>query len=293
MSYNILVTGCKGQLGSEFKNIKNNYPDFKFFFKDRDLNILNIKALDDFIQTNEINIIINAAAYTNVNKAEINKIEANLVNSYGVKNLVKVAEKNNCKLIHYSTDYVYSGVDKVPIKEDSKTNPINYYGKSKRNGEIFVENSFSESIIIRTSWLYSTNKNNFVNTIINKANNSKTIDVVNDQFGCPTNSRDLAKDSLNILKSNLKLDFDGKIYNYSNLGWTNWSNFARKIIEFLNVNCKICEVSYDSLDQSVKRHKYSIICKEKIIKNFDLKIPNWENSLKKHLISINLKNYKI
>lgn len=290
MSNNILITGCKGQLGSEFKNIEQNYSQFKFFFKNRDLNILNLKALDHFVKTKKINIIINTAAYTNVNEAETNKKEADLINSNGVQNLVKVSEKNNCKLIHYSTDYVYNGVDKVPILENSKTNPINYYGKSKRKGEIFVENSFSESIIIRTSWLYSSNKNNFVNKIISKANQSKIINVVNDQFGCPTNAKDLAKDTLNILKSNLKLDYDGKIYNYSNLGSTNWNDFAKKIIEYLDIDCVVYEVSESEINSSVKRPKYSITSKEKIIKNFNLKIPSWENSLKRYLINLKIVN---
>ena len=254
--------------------LAGNYSQFKFFFKNRDLNILNLKALDHFVKTKKINIIINTAAYTNVNEAETNKKEADLINSNGVQNLVKVSEKNNCKLIHYSTDYVYNGVDKVPILENSKTNPINYYGKSKRKGEIFVENSFSESIIIRTSWLYSSNKNNFVNKIISKANQSKIINVVNDQFGCPTNAKDLAKDTLNILKSNLKLDYDGKIYNYSNLGSTNWNDFAKKIIEYLDIDCVVYEVSESEINSSVKRPKYSITSKEKIIKNFNLKIPS-------------------
>ena len=288
MSNNILVTGCKGQLGSEFVNLETNYPEFNFFFKDLDLDVSNKKKLEKFINTQKINIILNAAAYTNVNNAEIERKKANLINSLAVKNLVKLSEIYNLKLIHFSTDYVYSGLDNMPIKENSPTNPLNYYGVSKRNGELFIEKSISESIIIRTSWLYSCFGNNFVNTIIQKAQKENTIDIVNDQYGCPTNARDLATDTMNIIQSKLKLDFDGKVYNYSNLGSTNWNNFGKKIMEYLKYDCKINEVSSRDFKSSIKRPKYSITCEDKIISNFKLNIPYWEESLKNYLINIKL-----
>ena len=143
---NILVTGCNGQLGSEFKNLASKYPEFNFFFKDIDLDISLKNKIEDFILNNNINIILNTAAYTDVNKSENEKEKAILINSFGVKNLVELSEKYYCKLIHFSTDYVYDGVSTEIIDEDTYTNPINYYGKSKREGEIFIEKSFSESI---------------------------------------------------------------------------------------------------------------------------------------------------
>ena len=286
MSNNILVTGCNGQLGSEFKNLELKYPEFKFFFKDLDLDISNKQSLDNFISSQKINIILNTAAYTNVNVAEVEKKKADLINSFSVKNLVELTEKYHCKLIHYSTDYVYSGLDKKEIEENSRKNPVNYYGISKRNGEIFVEKSLSESIVIRTSWLYSSYGNNFVNTIFNKAKKENEIHVVNDQYGCPTHAKDLAFDTMNMLTSKLKLDFDGKVYNYSNLGSTNWSNFAKKIIKYSKFECKVCEVSSSFFNSIVKRPKYSITSKIKIINNFNLNIPKWEDSLKTYLISL-------
>jgi dTDP-4-dehydrorhamnose reductase len=286
MSNNILVTGCNGQLGSEFKNLELNYPEFKFFFKDLDLDISNKQSLDNFISSQKINIILNTAAYTNVNVAEFEKKKADLINSLSVKNLVELTEKYHCKLIHYSTDYVYCGLDKKEIEENSPKNPLNYYGISKRNGEIFVEKSLSESIVIRTSWLYSSYGNNFVNTIFNKAKKESEIHVVNDQYGCPTHAKDLAFDTMNMLTSKLKLDFDGKVYNYSNLGSTNWSNFAKKIIKYSKFECKVCEVSSSFFNSIVKRPKYSITSKIKIINNFNLNIPKWEDSLKTYLISL-------
>ena len=288
MLNNILVTGCNGQLGSEFQNLESNYSEFNFFFKDLDLDISNKQGLDDFISRQKIHIILNTAAYTNVNKAELEKEKANLINSFAVKNLVELSEKYNCKLIHFSTDYVYNGLNKNPIDENSLTNPVNYYGTSKRNGEVFIEKSFSESLIIRTSWLYSSHGNNFVNSIFNKAKKENKIHVVNDQYGCPTHARDLAFDTMNILTSKLKLDFNGKVYNYSNLGYTSWSNFAKKIIEYSNYNCEVHEVSSSFFKSTVIRPRYSITCKNKIISNFSLNIPIWEDSLKTYLNSLKL-----
>jgi len=286
MSNNILVTGCKGQLGSEFKNIESNYPELNFYFRDRDLDISIKKTLEDFIINEKINIILNTAAYTDVISAEVEREKVDLVNTFAVKNLVELSEKYNCKLIHFSTDYIYNSFDKIAIKENSKANPINYYGKSKRNGEVFIEQSTSESIVIRTSWLYSYYGNNFVNTIIKKAKNNSEIHVVNDQYGCPTYAKDLADSIMNIILSKSRLDFDGKIYNYSNLGSTSWSGFAKKIIEYSKLNCKIREVSSSFFKSTVKRPKYSITNKDKIISNFNLDIPSWENSLKTYLNSL-------
>tara|TARA_B110000003_G_C16618934_1_gene522350 strand:+ start:198 stop:1061 length:864 start_codon:yes stop_codon:yes gene_type:complete len=280
---NILVTGCNGQLGSEFKNLASKYTQFKFFFKDTELDISQKIKLDSFIAANKINIILNTAAFTNVNGAEVEQKKADKVNAESVKNLVYLAEKHDCKLIHYSTDYVYNESTSNPIDEKTLTNPVNYYGISKRKGEVFIEKSRSESIIIRTSWLYSFYGKNFVNTIIEKSKNANKIAVVNDQFGCPTYAKDLAFDTMNILVSNIKLDSAGKIYNYSNLGSTNWSEFAVKIIDILNLNCVIKEVRTDFFKSNIKRPKYSITNKNKIINTFNLNIPNWIDSLKTYL----------
>lgn len=280
---NILVTGCYGQLGSEFKKLENKYPDYLFFFKDIDLDITKKSNLEKFITDNSIGIILNTAAYTNVAKAEVEYDKANLINDFGVKNLIELCEKYHLKLVHFSTDYVYSAKTKDPIDEGSITNPLNYYGLSKRNGELHIENSNSESIVIRTSWLYSSKSKNFVNTIIKKARKVKNINVVSDQFGCPTCATDLALDTMKILKSNLKLDFDGKIYNYSNLGFTNWSEFASEIIKISNLNCNVKEVSSNFFKNTVKRPMYSVTDKNKIISNFGLDIPHWKESLKNFL----------
>lgn len=274
------MTGCNGQLGSEFKKLEKKYTEYFFFFKDIDLDITKKNQLEKFIKDNSIGIILNTAAYTNVSGAEIEKKKASGINTFGVKNLVELSEKYMIKLIHFSTDYVYSSNTKDPINETKITSPLNYYGISKRNGELYIENSNSESIIIRTSWLYSSFGENFVNTIIQKAKNNENIHVVSDQFGCPTYAKDLALDTMKILKSNMKLNFNGKIYNYSNLGYTNWSDFAKEIIKISNLNCNVKEVTSDFFKDTVKRPMYSITDKNKIISNFGLNIPYWKESLR-------------
>lgn len=281
---NLLVTGSRGQLGNEFKNLASNYSNIKFFFRGSELDITNKLKIEKFIVDNKIGIIVNTAAYTNVEDAEIRRDKADTINSFAVKNLTELSEKYNCKLIHFSTDYVYDGNNIKPIAEENQINPLNYYGLSKRNGEMYIENSKSESIVIRTSWLYSYYGKNFVNTIINKCKNEKCIHIVNNQFGCPTYARDLALDTMNILSSGLKLDSKFKIYNYSNLGSTNWYNFAIKIIDYLNLDCEIIGISDRNLKLKAIRPKYSVTSKNKIIHTFKLNIPHWEKSLKNYLI---------
>lgn len=279
----ILVTGSNGQLGAEFKKLEILFPEYNFFFRDLDLDITKKKLLENFVEQHSIDIIINTAAYTNVVKAETQKYKANQINELGVKNLVELCEKYKIKLIHFSTDYVYSSQTKEPMDEQTETNPLNYYGISKRNGELFVKNSNSESIVIRTSWLYSSNGKNFVNTITDKAKKEKKIDVVNNQFGCPTYAKDLAMDTMRILKSKKILDYNGKIYNYSNLGSTNWSEFAREIIKISNLDCFINEIDSYLYEDSIKRPMFSITDKSKIISNFNLNIPHWKVSLRNYL----------
>ena len=280
---NILVTGCDSQLGSEFIDLAYMYPNLNFFFKNKELDITFKKEIEYFLKENNINFIINTAAYTDVNKAEVERDKADLINEKGLKNLVELSEKYNCKLIHYSTDYVYNGKDKKPICENEKVNPLNYYGISKRNGEIFIEESTIESIVIRTSWLYSNFGNNFVNSVLKKIDKKEKIFVVNDQFGCPTNARDLALDTIKIINSKIKLDKHGKIYNYSNLGYTNWSNFAKKIIELSDIDYKVHDVPSDFFKSKADRPKFSITDKSKIINVFNLKIQKWDESLKTYL----------
>ena len=202
----LLITGSNGQLGQEFYRIKS-LSKHKFLFTDlNQLNICSIDSINSYMSDIKVDCIINCAAYTDVRKAEIEREKAFDVNSNGVKNLVAYCEKNNIKLIHFSTDYVYNSFSKKPINEEEFIDPQNYYGFSKREGEKHIENSKSESIVIRTSWLYSKYGNNFVNTIINKSKLGENLKVINDQFGCPTYAKDLAEAVIQILEIDKRID---------------------------------------------------------------------------------------
>lgn len=276
---NILITGSNGQLGQEFRRLQNKLK-VDFIFTDKnEIDLCNYQNIHDYLNGIKLDFIINCAAYTNVSKSEIEKELSFNVNSNGVKNLVNYCEKTNTKLIHISTDYVYNSDSNNPIKENCKVDPINHYGFTKREGEKFIENSKLKSIVIRTSWLYSKFGNNFVNTIIEKSKYNNEICVVNDQFGCPTYAKDLALDIINITKSKSNFNFKNKIFNYSNLGNTNWFEFARAIKNIFGFKSKIKPVSSNFYYDGVKRPKYSITCKQKVIKTFNLKLRDWNTSL--------------
>ena len=282
---NILITGAKGQLGQEFKRLKDTF-DGNLILTDRDeIDICTPENINDFLSGIELDYIVNCAAYTNVRDAEIEREKSLLINSFGVKNLVDFCEKKKTKLIHISTDYVYNSKSIDPTDEISNINPINYYGLSKREGEKHIEKSKSESIIIRTSWLYSKFGKNFVNTIIDKCVNKSEINVVDDQFGCPTYAKDLALAVIQILESDKRIDKKSKIFNYSNTESTNWFNFAKKILKLYGSNTKVEPVDSEYFKDEVKRPKYSITSKQKIIDTFNLEINNWDSSLTNYIIN--------
>ena len=277
-----LVTGSNGQLGKTIQSIVKNKSEFIF----TDINSLDItkkKEIELFIKSYDINCVVNCAAYTNVDQAEIEKEKADELNCNAVKNLVEVSETYKLRLIHISTDYVYNGIDKSAITEYEHVNPQNYYGVSKLNGEKHIENSISESIVIRTSWLYSSFGKNFVKTIIEKSKDKDLLKIVGDQYGCPTNANDLADAIVRIVKSKDRIDEKSKIYNFSNLGFTSWFEFANVIAREINFNCSLEEIKTNEISQLSKRPKFTITNKTKIISAFNLKIPHWKESLKKFL----------
>jgi len=277
-----LVTGSNGQLGKTIQSIVKNKSEFIF----TDINSLDItkkKEIELYIKSYDINCVVNCAAYTNVDQAEIEKEKADELNCNAVKNLVEVSETYKLRLIHISTDYVYNGIDKSAITEYEHVNPQNYYGVSKLNGEKHIENSISESIVIRTSWLYSSFGKNFVKTIIEKSKDKDLLKIVGDQYGCPTNANDLADAIVRIIKSKDRIDEKSKIYNFSNLGFTSWFEFANVIAREINFNCSLEEIKTNEISQLSKRPKFTITNKTKIISAFNLKIPHWKESLKKFL----------
>ena len=224
----VLVTGGDGQLGMCFKHIRNNHSFIKFYFLNKSiLDITNYQSILKFIKKNDLDYIINCAAYTLVDKAEIETEEARIINVIGVQNLIRVSEIFKIKLIHISTDYVFDGYGGIEIKELDNTNPLGVYGKTKLSGEKLILKSTSKAIVVRTSWLFSPFGNNFVKTIIKLSNSKKKISVINDQFGKPTYGIDLAEV---IIKFGIILVPPHGLLNSSNLGLSLSFDFAKSII---------------------------------------------------------------
>lgn len=279
----VLITGSNGQLGSEIRQLTHRYKFLKFIFKDLpELDICNFKLLNSFIHDNNIKVVINCAAYTAVDKAEEYSFLAKKVNSDGVNNIIKALQLVKGKLIHISTDYVFSGDHFLPYKESDSVSPVGVYGKTKRGGELAVINSKLDAIVIRTSWLYSSFGNNFVKTMINLGKEKKELGVVFDQVGTPTYAKDLATTCLDILrdKSLGEISAKGKIYHYSNEGVTSWYDFAKTVMELANLNCQVNPVHTKDYHSEVKRPHFSVLDKSKIKTDFDVNIPYWRDSLK-------------
>jgi dTDP-4-dehydrorhamnose reductase len=281
---NILVTGSNGQLGSEIKDLVTNYKDFNFFFRDLpELNICDAEALNTFIFNQNINAVINCAAYTAVDQAEEDVEIAEQVNSIGVLNLVNALKKVNGKLIHISTDYVFDGNSFLPYQELDELNPIGIYGETKRAGELVILNSSIDALVIRTSWLYSAYGNNFVKTMLKLGHERDELEVIFDQVGTPTYASDLAKTCLDILldKSSENISMNGKIYHYSNEGVTSWYDFAKAIMELGSIDCKVRPIETKDYPTPAKRPHFSVLNKTKIKKDFNIEIPYWRDSLDK------------
>ena len=275
---NILVTGSNGQLGSEIKELSKDY-NYNFFFTTRDdIDITNEENIREFCQKNSINVIINCAAYTAVDKAESDEINADLVNRKAVKKLALVSQELNIKLVHISTDYVFDGKNFKPYCEEYKTNPQSIYGKTKLDGENeIIKINPKNSIIIRTSWVYSSFGNNFVKTMLRLGKEKESLGVIFDQVGTPTYAKDLAKIILEILPKikNEKV----QIYNYSNEGVLSWYDFAKEIMKMAKLNCKINPIETHQYPTPAKRPHYSLLNKSKIKSAFNIEIPYWKDSL--------------
>ncbi|MCT7520058.1 dTDP-4-dehydrorhamnose reductase [Aliarcobacter cryaerophilus] len=277
-TYNILVTGSMGQLGSEIKELASKYS-YNFFFTDR--NNIDITSKDDirnFCQTNNINVIINCAAYTAVDKAESDEVNADLINRKAVKKLSIVAKELNIKLIHISTDYVFDGKNFKPYCEEFQTNPQGVYGKTKLDGELEMINvNPLNSIIIRTSWVYSYYGNNFVKTMLRLGKEKEELGVIFDQVGTPTYAKDLAKTILDIVPQIESSKVE--IYNYSNEGVLSWYDFAKEIMKMAKLNCKVKPIETYQYPTPAKRPHFSLLNKSKIKSKFNLEIPYWKDGL--------------
>jgi len=279
----VLITGSNGQLGSEVRELATNYSKLDLVFKNScELDICNFDELQNFIIKSNIISVINCAAYTAVDKAEEDEQIAKKVNAEGVSNIVKALQKVNGKLIHISTDYVFDGNHFLPYKESDPVCPIGVYGETKRAGELSVINSDIDSIVIRTSWLYSSYGNNFVKTMLRLGKEKKNLGVIFDQIGTPTYARDLAKTCLEILSggSSVNISKNGNLYHYSNEGVTSWYDFAISIMELSGENCKVKPIQTKDYPTLAKRPHYSVLNKSKIKTDFNIDISYWRDSLK-------------
>jgi dTDP-4-dehydrorhamnose reductase len=283
MAKNILITGSKGQLGSELGKLYAQYPQFRFFSTDVDeLDLTQKEAVSMFVAENKIDYIVNCAAYTAVDRAEDDVDLCYKINRDAVRNLAEAA-KGKAKIIHVSTDYVFDGNADSPYKETDAVNPQSVYGKSKCDGEEVLLTTNSESIIIRTAWLYSTFGNNFVKTMIRLGKEKPELNVVCDQQGTPTYAADLAQAILSILDYSEKTNtFHSGIYHYTNEGITSWFEFTEKIHQLAGITtCSVHPIPTDQYPTKAKRPMYSVLDKGKIKKTFGIVIPEWEVSLRK------------
>lgn len=277
---NILITGSNGQLGSSLKEISNKYC-FNFFFKGKkELDLTNFSMVRNFLKENQINTIINCAAYTDVDGSKENYEISEQINDIAVGNIAKLCSQLNIQLVHISTDYVFDGFSNVIYNEENETNPHTHYGITKLKGEKKVlQYNLKDSIIIRTSWLYSKFGSNFVNKILHKIKMQKEIFVVDDEIGSPTYASDLAITIMKIIPKISNLNTE--IYHFSNLGYCSRFQFAKKINEFLDGDCKVIPTINNSL--KVKRPKFSALDSSKLMQKFKIKLISWEISLKDYL----------
>ena len=274
----VLVIGSNGQLGLEFQKISNIYDSLSWVFSTiKTLDVSRLDTISHFLNNINPTIIINCAAYTSVDKAESESKLANIINFKAVDIISRWTSDNNKKLIHVSTDYVFDGLSNIPLSENSKTKPVNEYGRSKLKGEVACLKNDPSSIVIRTSWLYSSFGKNFVKTMIELMKKNNSVKVVNDQIGSPTYAYDLAKVIIKIIMNDKN---KSGLFHYSNEGEISWFEFAKSIKEFYNLDCIIIGVSSKEFKTLAKRPQYSLLNKSKIKTTFNLEIPNYKQSLK-------------
>lgn len=282
---NVLVTGASGQLGSEIQVLNKNLKNAYIFTDSKQLDITHQNTIDHFIVSNKIDIVINCAAYTQVDRAEEEQEKAYKVNTLAVDYLVQACKQHNVKLIHISTDYVFSGVKNTPYAEEDTENPIGVYGKTKFEGEQIIRRANIPHLIIRTSWLYSKFGHNFVKTILKMSQEREELKVVFDQTGTPTNAADLATFIVYVVENNLFKN-QQETYHFSNEGVCSWYDFATAIIRLKNIKSTVNPCLSAEFPSKVIRPKYSVLNKSKLKKDFNWKIKNWYESLEIYLASM-------
>ncbi len=274
---NILITGCNGQLGNELQLLEKNYPQYTFFNTDvNELDITDAAAIGRYVDSNNIDIIINCAAYTAVDKAESNKELCKALNAEAPAYLAEAVAKRNGWMIQVSTDYVFDGTKCTPYVETDTPCPNSVYGSTKLDGEIAVERACSNTMIIRTAWLYSSFGNNFVKTMMRLGKEKEELNVIFDQIGTPTYARDLA---VAIMAAVEKGIVPG-IYHFSNEGVISWYDFTKAIHRLSGINtCHVRPIHTAEYPTAASRPHYSVLDKTKIKQTYNIEIPYWEESL--------------
>lgn len=276
---NILVTGANGQLGNEMRRVSAT-SDNRYLFTDvNELDITDVDAVRSMMKQERVNVIVNCAAYTNVDRAEDDFAMADLLNNRAVENLAIAAKEADATLVHISTDYVFRGDRNIPCRETWETDPLGVYGKTKLEGERSLIATGCKYLIFRTAWLYSSFGKNFVKTMRQLTATKDSLKVVFDQVGTPTYAGDLAALIHKLVEENL-LHHQG-IYHFSNEGVCSWYDFAREISELSGNRCDIQPCHSDEFPSRVERPHFSVLDKTKVKETFGIKIPYWKDSLKK------------
>lgn len=285
---NISITGAAGQLGREFQDLAANYPHWHFHFADRSTaDISRQDQVFDWLEDTQPAVVINCAAYTNVNKAESEPGQARLINVDAVGALAKWCAQRPCYLIHYSSDYVYHTEQSFPYRETDATHPKSVYAATKLAGEQLALQQHPLTTIIRTSWVYSAYGHNFVKTMLRLGRERDTVSVVEDQIGTPTYAHDLAQATLDIIHQTLQQQQSPErlagIYNFSNSGVCSWYDLAIAVFELAGIDCQVLPVDSGAFPSPAQRPHYSVLSKEKYRKTFIRPIPHWRDALQRCL----------
>ena len=274
---NILITGANGQLGNEMRVLSAENPEYTYFFTDvAELDICNEQAILDFVKANQINVIVNCAAYTAVDKAEESIELCTKLNADAVGYLAKAAEANGAEFIQVSTDYVFDGTAHIPYQETEPTCPNSVYGHTKLAGEQNALTLCTRSMVIRTAWLYSTFGNNFVKTMIRLGKEREAFGVIFDQVGTPTYARDLARAIFAAIRQGVVPG----IYHFSNEGVCSWYDFTKAIHRLAGITtCHVKPLHTEEYPTPAKRPHYSVLDKTKIKNTYHIEIPYWMDSL--------------
>ena len=275
---NILITGCNGQLGNEMQLLEKEDAANNYFNTDvAELDITDVEAIEQFLAANNIDGIVNCAAYTAVDKAEANEEFCTLLNAEAPGYLAHAIEKRGGWMIQISTDYVFDGTQHIPYQEDEDTCPNSVYGRTKLVGEFNVLKLCQQSMVIRTAWLYSTFGNNFVKTMIRLGNERSELGVVADQIGTPTYARDLAR----IIMTAINEGIQPGIYHFTNEGVASWYDFTKAIHRLAGITtCHVRPLHTSEYPTAAQRPPYSVLDKTKIKQTYGIEIPYWEESLK-------------